>query len=100
MGQALHNTEHSEVSNLCKILKFDVRDLHPERRWLPDSDDFLVEMYQAGKTVDEMSREMNRPQWIIVGRMWELGERGRITPEMWGCRAKGEVRAGPCDVDR
>lgn len=66
MGQALHNTEHSEVKNLCKILNFDLRDLHPERRWLPDSDDYLIELYKEGKTIDVMSQEMNRPEWIIV----------------------------------
>jgi hypothetical protein len=98
MGLPLHNTEQShEITNLCKILNFDIRDLHPERRWLPDSDDFLIELYQQGKTIDVMSREMNRPEWIIVGRIWELRKRGRLKPEMRGCRAKGEVRGGPLD---
>ena len=98
MGLPLHNTEQShEIRNLCKILNFDLKDLHPERRWLPDSDDCLIELYKEGKTIDVMAKEMRRPEWIIVGRIWELGERGKLKPEMWGKKAKGEVRGGPCD---
>ena len=72
--------------------------LKPRFRWhITCFDDYLIELYKEGKTIDVMSQEMNRPEWIIVGRIWEMGERGKLKPEMWGCRAKGEVRKGPCD---
>jgi len=73
-----------EMKNIYRSLGIDLNDLSPDRPWTPDGDRHLIEMYEHGWTVDMMAAEVKRARWIIVGRLWELGERGRITGEMYG----------------
>ena len=45
-----------------------------------------------------MAQETGRTQESITIRLIELGERERITPDMWGRQAKGPVPRGPLGV--
>jgi hypothetical protein len=79
--------EHGElvrVNNIFKMIGIDLYDISKNRSWTPDGSDYLIDLYKLGWTADEMAEEMNRTPGSIVGKIYDLGEEGKITPEMWG----------------
>ena len=96
MPSSVHDFEYSlDAINSFKMLDIDLRDLSPDRKWTPDGDAFLIELYQKAYTADRMAEETGRRVASVLGRIYELGERGVITPDMWGSRASGRVAPGP-----
>jgi len=99
MSKRAHNLPvNTAAINALKLIGVDVRDLRPDRPWTPDADLYLIELYEQGIPVWDMAAETGRTQESITIRLIELGERERITPDMWGREATGPVPKGPLGV--
>lgn len=78
--------EISRIKNIFKMVGIDLCDTSKNRPWTPDGKDYLIELYKLGWTADEMAEEMNRTPGSIIGEIYDLGESGKIIPEMWGSK--------------
>ena len=84
------------INNILKMVGIDIYDISKNRSWTPDGSDYLIDLYKLGWTADEMAEEMNRTPGSIVGKIYDLGEEGKITPEMWGSKSRDkQVPKGP-----
>ena len=72
------------------MVGIDLCDTSKNRPWTPDGKDYLIELYKLGWTADEMAEEMNRTPGDIAGKIYDLGEAGKIIPEMWGADNKSK----------
>lgn len=72
------------LKNVFKMLGIDLADLSKTRPWTPDGRAHLIELYLRGWTVEEMAAEMNRTPGSVVGELYDLGEAGKVSFEMWG----------------
>ena len=78
------------VENVFRMVGIDIYDTSKNRPWTPDGRDYLIELYRLGWTAEDMAEEMNRTPGSVVGEIYDLGEEGKITPEMWGTDNKGK----------
>jgi len=84
------------IANLYKMINIDINDLSPERPWTPDGVDYLIELYKLGYSAEEMAIEMNRTTGNVIGKIYDLGEEGKLSLEMWGSKKNGKKLArGP-----
>ena len=84
------------LNNIFKMVGIDLNDLSTNRPWTPDSREYLVELYLCGWTVDEMAKEMNRTPGNVVGQIYDLGETGELSFDMWGTKGKDKPKkTGP-----
>lgn len=83
-----NGTINSKMENVFKLVGIDINDLSDNRPWTPDGRDYLIDLYKLGWTAEEMAEEMNRTPGNIIGEIYDLGEAGKITPEMWGVDSK------------
>jgi len=72
------------------LMGIDIDDLSNNRQWTQDGVSYLIDLYRLGWTVDEMAEEMNRTPGDIAGKIYDLGEAGKIIPEMWGADNKSK----------
>ncbi len=84
------NSKKAGIKNIFKMVGIDLYDTSKNRPWTPDSRDYLIELYRLGWTAEDMAGEMNRTPGSVVGEIYDLGEEGKITPEMWGTDNKGK----------
>jgi len=78
------------------MVGIDLCDTSKNRPWTPDGKDYLIELYKLGWTADEMAEEMNRTPGSVIGEIYDLGESGIITSEMWGSKNKDkQIPKGP-----
>ena len=75
---------------MFKLMGIDIDDLSNNRQWTQDGVSYLIDLYRLGWTVDEMAEEMNRTPGDIAGKIYDLGEAGKIIPEMWGADNKSK----------
>lgn len=80
------NSKKAGIKNIFKMVGIDLCDTSKNRPWTPDGKDYLIELYKLGWTADEMAEEMNRTPGSIIGEIYDLGESGKIIPEMWGSK--------------
>lgn len=75
---------------MFKLMGIDIDDLSNNRQWTQDGVSYLIDLYRLGWTVDEMAEEMNRTPGDIAGKIYDLGEAGKLIPEMWGADNKSK----------
>ena len=57
---------------------------------------YLEGIISGGWTIEEIAKEMNRTPGSIVGQIYDLGEAGKLSFDMWGKKAKDKPKAeGP-----
>ncbi len=66
------------VRNGLKIAGFDVYRVHFDRPLTPDAQEHLVELWQAGATVDEICADMNLSEARASGELLYLELKGQI----------------------
>ena len=74
-----------------EVMGWDITDLSPERPWTRDQQEYLVDLYERGYTLQQMAKEMGRSNGYILGRLFDMGEQDVITPAMRGIKARGQV---------
>ena len=90
------NSKKAGIKNIFKMVGIDLCDTSKNRPWTPDGKDYLIELYKLGWTADEMAEEMNRTPGSVIGEIYDLGESGIITSEMWGSKNKDkQIPKGP-----
>lgn len=84
------------LKNVFKMIGIDLADVSRNRPWTPDGIAYLKELYLEGWTIEEIAKEMNRTPGSIVGQIYDLGEAGKLSFDMWGAKNNGKQRAaGP-----
>lgn len=89
-----------DIANGLKLLGIDPMRTPPKVRiWTKDSDNILIFYYKKGYTVNLIAEEIGREEYDIVGRIWYLGEEGKLKKEDWNTRGDSKA-SGPCDYKR
>ena len=81
------------LNNVFKMIGIDLADVSRNRPWTPDGVAYLKELYLKGWTIEEIARELNRTPGGVVGQIYDLGEAGKITFDMWGSKARDKPKA-------
>lgn len=79
-----------KTKQTLKAIGIDLNDLSKDRPWMPDGTNYLIDLYKLGWTVNEIAEEMNRTPGDIAGKIYDLGEAGKLIPEMWGADNKSK----------
>ena len=80
------------LTNVFKMIGIDLADVSKARAWTPDGIAYLKELYLRGWTVEEIAEEMNRTPGNVVGQIYDLGEAGKLSFDMWGKKAKDKPK--------
>ena len=80
------------LTNVFKMIGIDLADVSRNRPWTPDGIAYLKELYLEGWTIEEIAKEMNRTPGSIVGQIYDLGEAGKLSFDMWGKKAKDKPK--------
>jgi hypothetical protein len=80
------------LKNVFKLVGIDLDDVSRNRPWTPDGIAYLKELYLEGWTIEEIAKEMNRTPGSIVGQIYDLGEAGKLSFDMWGKKAKDKPK--------
>lgn len=80
------------LKNVFKMIGIDLADVSRNRPWTPDGIAYLKELYLEGWTIEEIAKEMNRTPGSIVGQIYDLGEAGKLSFDMWGKKAKDKPK--------
>ena len=91
-GSKIHN-----IGNVFRMIGVDLKDVSKNRPWTPDGEDYLVELYLQGLTVEKIAKTVNRTPGSVVGKIYDLGEEGRLSMSMWGSESKNKdkLETGP-----
>jgi len=82
----MENGDVRGVNNLFKAVGINLSDINPNRPWTPDGEQYLIELYEKGYTAAEMAAEMKRTTGNVIGKIYDLGEAGRLSMELWGSK--------------
>lgn len=83
----IENGEVFGLQNIYKMLGYNLNDREPDRPWIPEGDNYLIELYLQGWTIPEIANEMKRSAGNVVGRIYYWGEKGRLSMDIWGSKA-------------
>ena len=95
---AIENGEICGIENIFRIVGINLRDRSRNRPWTPDGIKFLIELYKKGYSVPEIAKTVNRTHGSVIGMLYDLGDQGKLSLDMWGSKGKKQGRGPMGDI--